>query len=224
MNEWITQMMSSYGYFAVFFLIFIENIFPPIPSEVILLLGGFMTTSAGLNPIIMIIVSALASLTGAYLLYFIGLKLGVPGIEKLLDGKVGKAIKLSNEDFHKSQTWFNNKGEIAVLLCRFVPLLRSLISIPAGIAKMNFAKFTVLTFIGSLIWNTIFTYLGRGAGAGWEKYSQKMDVISKYVVIALGVIFIILVAIFYIKKKKKEDQKRTKDKEKVKESKEVIEN
>ena len=213
MTQWITQMMTSYGYFAVFFLIFIENVFPPIPSEVILLLGGFMTTYAGLNPVLMILVSTLGSLAGAYLLYFIGLKLGTPGINKVLSGKVGRVIKLTVEDFERSQKWFNTKGEIAVFLCRFVPLLRSLISIPAGIAGMNLAKFSILTFVGSLIWNTIFTYLGRSAGAGWEIYSEKMDVISKYVVIVLGLLLLIFAGVFYMRKKK-EAERLSKEKDK----------
>lgn len=209
MNEWIINLMTQYGYLAVFFLIFIENVFPPIPSELILLLGGFMTISTGLNPVIMIIVSTLGSLAGAFLLYFAGLKLGVPGITVLLKGKVGKAIKLSVEDFEKSQKWFNTKGEIAVFLCRFVPLLRSLISVPAGIAKMNLAKFTALTVIGSLIWNTIFTFLGRSAGVGWKAYSDKMDVISKYAVLVLGVLFLVILGVFYLKKKKKDELKKS---------------
>lgn len=206
MNEWIKTMLMNYGYFAVFFLIFIENVFPPIPSEVILLLGGFMTTYMELNPILMIVASTLGSLAGAILLYYIGKKLGLLGVEKVLNGKIGKTIRLTNEDFLRAHSWFNTKGEIAVFLCRFVPLLRSLISIPAGIAQMEMKKFTILTVIGSLIWNTIFIYLGRYAGAGWEYYSTKMDAISKYVVIVLGVIFVIAAAIFYFKKKKKAEQ------------------
>lgn len=196
MNEWIKNMMINYGYFAVVFLILIENVFPPIPSELILLMGGFMTVYAGLNVILMIIVSTIGSLLGAYVLYYLGYKLGNLGINKLLDGKVGRAIHLTSDDFLRSRKWFEEKGDRAVFLCRFVPLLRSIISIPAGVAKMELKKFTLLTTIGSVIWNTILIIVGRFAGQNWEKYS---DVLSSYFD-KIGIAAVLLVVLYIVYK------------------------
>lgn len=203
MNDFIIKSMTNYGYFAVFFLILVENVFPPIPSEVILLLGGFMTTYAGLNPFLMIIVSTLGSLAGAYLLYFLGKKLGAPGIQKILNGKIGKAIRLTNDDYLRAQEWFTKRGEKTVFLCRFVPLLRSIISIPAGIAGMDLKIFTILTIIGSVIWNAVLIYVGRAVGANWIVIGEQIDKYSKYIVLAIGVLGVLGIIYFYVNKAKK---------------------
>lgn len=136
MQELIIGVMSKFGYLGVFLLILIENIFPPIPSEVILLFGGFMVGSFNLNMIFMIIASTLGSLVGAIILYYVGYILNKDVLKKITKGKIGKILKLKEEDIDSADKWFLNKGKNSVFLCRFVPIVRSLISIPAGMSKM----------------------------------------------------------------------------------------
>lgn len=205
MQEAIINLMTQYGYFAIFFLIFIENLFPPIPSEVILLFGGFMTTYAGLNPLLVIVAATFGSLLGAEVLYLIGNKLGIKGVTIFFTGRIGYNLGLKREDLQRTNSWFKKRGNWAVFLCRFVPLMRSLISIPAGIASMNKGIFYLLTLIGSLIWNCILTYLGILGGSNWEKYSDRISLFSDYFVKISATIFIVFIVYKLLNRKKYED-------------------
>ncbi|MFB0919234.1 MAG: DedA family protein [Clostridiaceae bacterium] len=193
MNELMLDIMSKYGYLGIFFLIFIENLFPPIPSEVILLFGGFLTTYAGLNVPFVILAATLGSLLGAIVLYTLGNKLKYDTIVGLFSGKTGKVLGLKGTDLHKTNEWFRKRGPAAVFLCRFVPLIRSLISIPAGITGMRKRTFLILTALGSAIWNTVLIMLGRIAGESWNKYDSFFSTYSKVFVIIAGVAGLIFI-------------------------------
>ena len=168
MEEFILSMMNQFGYIGVFLLIAIENIFPPIPSEVILLFGGFMTTYSELNIVLMIIFATLGSLIGAIVLYYIGKILNKERLKKIIDGKIGKILRLKNSDIDKADEWFDKKGNKTVFFCRFIPIVRSLISIPAGMSEMPLGKFFLYTTTGSLIWNTVLIIIGAIVGEKWE--------------------------------------------------------
>jgi membrane protein DedA with SNARE-associated domain len=204
MYEWIIEIMNKFGLLGIFLLITIENIFPPIPSEVILTFGGFMTTPVDSTITIwgVIIVSTLGSVVGAIILYGIGLLLSAERLGAILDGKIGKLLGFKKDDVFKACDWFNKKGKITVLFCRCVPIVRSLISIPAGMAKMRFDLFVILTTLGSFIWNIILVYLGAAAGSSWEKIVEGTDVYKTITVIVLGVIAL-AVLIWYILYRKK---------------------
>lgn len=204
MQETIIQIMNQFGYFGVFFLIAIENIFPPIPSEVILLFGGFMTTMSKLTMIGVIIASTLGSIVGAIILYYIGKILNKERLKKIVKGKVGKILRLKEKDIDKADNWFDTKGNKTVFFCRFVPILRSLISIPAGMSEMPIPKFLIYTAIGSAIWNTVITIVGSIVGENWEKVLDIFDKYSHLTLIILIVLFILFAFIFF-KKRKKED-------------------
>ena len=196
MNNMVINIMNKYGYLGILFLITIENIFPPIPSEVILTLGGFMTrTSLNLNLFGVIFYSTLGSLIGAIILYFIGYYYN---IEKIIHSKIGKILRLNISDINKSKETFNKSNNICVLYSRFIPIIRSLISIPAGMNKMNFFIFLLYTFIGSLIWNIVLVSLGAIVG---ENYMLVANIFSKY---SKLILFILIVLIMYklFKKKK----------------------
>ena len=143
MQEFIINIMNSYGYLGVFLLILIENIFPPIPSEVILLFGGFMTTYTSLNVLGMTMSSTLGSVLGALILYKIGNFFNKETLKRLIHTRLGKLLRINNSDIDSSYNYFQTKGEKTIFFCRFIPLIRSLISLPAGINKMNIAKFTI---------------------------------------------------------------------------------
>lgn len=205
MQEAIISIMNQFGYFGVFFLIAIENVFPPIPSEVILLFGGFMTTKSELSIIGVIIASTLGSVVGAIILYYIGKILNKERLKKIVRGKIGKILRLKEKDIDKADEWFDNKGNKTVFFCRFVPILRSLISIPAGMSEMQMPKFLIYTTIGSAIWNTVITVVGSIVGENWESILDVFDKYSHITLIVLIILFIIF-AIFFFKKRSKQKE------------------
>ncbi len=206
MEEFILSMMNQFGYIGVFLLIAIENIFPPIPSEVILLFGGFMTTYSELNIILMIIFATLGSLLGAIVLYYIGKILNKERLKKIVSGKIGKVLRLKNSDIDKADEWFDTKGNKTVFFCRFIPIVRSLISIPAGMSEMPLGKFFLYTTIGSLIWNTVLIVIGSIVGENWQSILNIFDTYSNIVLVLLVIIFIVGVYLFYHTKNKKKSK------------------
>ena len=203
MQEAIIAIMNQYGYFGVFFLIAIENIFPPIPSEVILLFGGFMTTYSKLNIIGVIISSTLGSIIGAIILYYIGKILNKERLKKIVRGKIGKVLRLKEKDIDKADEWFDTKGNKTVFFCRFVPILRSLISIPAGMSEMPMTKFLIYTAIGSAIWNSVITIIGSIVGKNWESIVDIFDKYSHITLIILIILFVIFI-VYFMKKRSKQ--------------------
>ncbi|MCR2023220.1 DedA family protein, partial [Blautia pseudococcoides] len=137
MSYWMMHIMDAYGYLGIALLILVENLFPPIPSEVILTFGGFMTTYTKMNIIGVVLSSTVGSVFGAILLYQIGHLVPQEKLESLLEGRVGKILHFKPEDVGSAMEWFDSKGNYTVLFCRFIPIVRSLISIPAGMAHMN---------------------------------------------------------------------------------------
>ena len=200
MQDTIINILNNFGYLGVFSLIMIENLFPPIPSELILLFGGFMTTYTKLTIFGMIIFSTLASLFGAVILYYIGKIFNKERLKKIISGKVGKVLRLKESDIDSSNKWFDTKGQKTVFFCRFIPLIRSLISIPAGMNEMSMLKFISYTLLGSLIWNSILIIIGSIVGENWINILNILDIYSKYVVILLGISLIVIVIMFYRRK------------------------
>lgn len=187
MENWILEFMSQFGYFGVFLLIMVENIFPPIPSEVILTFGGFMTTYADMTRFGVIGAATAGSVIGAMILYGIGQFVDVKRLEKIVD-RWGGVLRLTRKDIHRADAWFDKYGPWTVFFCRLVPLIRSLISIPAGMSNMNFPLFILLTTLGSLIWNSVLVSVGVAVGANWEVIVYYMDIYSNiaYTILALG--------------------------------------
>lgn len=202
MQEMIIEIMNNFGYLGVFLLIAIENVFPPIPSEVILLFGGFMTTFSDMNIIGVIISSTLGSVLGAIILYYIGKILNKERLKKIITSKPGKILRLKPEDIDKADEWFDTKGNKTVFFCRFVPIIRSLISIPAGMSEMPMKKFLIYTAAGSLIWNAALTIAGSIVGENWTSILDIMDKYSHIILVLLIIIFVVAVVLFYKKRKK----------------------
>lgn len=192
--------MEQFGYFGVAFLIMIENLFPPIPSEVILTFGGFMTTTTELNIPLMIVAATIGAVVGAAILYGLGTLLDVERLDKIVD-KYGNILRITHADIHKADSWFDRYGFWTVFFCRFVPLIRSLISLPAGMANMNFGLFLLFTTIGTVIWNTVLIYLGAAVGSQWETIVHYMDIYSNIAYVIIAIIGIAVI-IWYIRKRK----------------------
>ncbi|SHE90412.1 membrane protein DedA, SNARE-associated domain [Seinonella peptonophila] len=189
MENSITQFMEEYGYFGIFLMIALENIFPPIPSELVLSFGGFMTVKSDLTITGVVIASTIGAVVGALLLYGLGRVLDVHRIERIVE-RWGYLLRLKKEDIHKANNWFHRYGTWTVFFCRMVPLIRSLISIPAGMSRMNLPLFLLFTTLGTLIWNLILVQLGAAFGSQWKTIISYMQIYSE--------VFYVLIAIFAI--------------------------
>jgi len=203
METIVINIIEKFGYLGIAFLIALENIFPPIPSEIILTFGGFATSFTKLSVLGVIIASTVGSIIGAIILYFVGRLLNAERLEKIVNGKIGKVLRLKVEDIEKADAWFDKKGKMTVLFCRCIPILRSLISIPAGMSGMKFVPFLLLTILGSAVWNTILTKLGSIAGDNWTTIANFFNKYANITLIILILGFAIFVYLFYRKRKKK---------------------
>ena len=188
----VTSWISTYGYPGAFFAALLETIFPPIPSELIFPVIGFTAQTKGLgleNAIGMAIVGALGSTVGSIGIYFVALKLG-----KTVFLRLGKYIRIGQSELNKSEKWFEKHGAIAVFAGRMAPGIREIISIPAGISKMNVPKFILFTFSGSLIWCVSLTLVGYYIGDAWNKLVEGSGVFN---IITIVIIVGILVVVGY---------------------------
>lgn len=197
MEQIVIDIINRFGYVGIGFLIALENIFPPIPSEIILTFGGFMTTFSAMNVWGVIFAATIGAVAGAVVLYYLGWILNAERLERLFDSKLGKRLHLKREDVRRAEGWFFRHGNKTVFFCRFIPIVRSLISIPAGTAKMKIGVFLFLTAVGTAIWNIVLVFLGKFAGDAWGTvagyfniYSVIFTVIFVLLALAAGIIFV----------------------------------
>lgn len=176
---WAVDLMEHLGGPGAGLAIFVENLFPPIPSEVILPMAGFAARLGEMSLLGAIVWTTVGSVLGAWMLYALGAYLGPDRIRRI----VSRMPLMDGEDVDKSRAWFAKHGSKAVFFGRMLPLFRSFISIPAGIERMNFALFTVLTLLGSLIWNSVFVLAGYLLGANWHRVEPYASALQ-YIVLA----------------------------------------
>ena len=188
MSGWIEQLIENFGYFGLAFLMFLENVFPPIPSELVMPLGGYLTTR-NLSFLGVVTAGTIGTLLGAYPLYFLGKYLSVKKLKNWAD-QYGNWMSLDADDIDDAMQWFDDHGKKTIFFCRMVPGVRSLISIPAGVYEMNLLTFSLLTALGSAIWSAFLAYLGRLFGQNYEQVGTYLGPIS-YVVIGALIIFVI---------------------------------
>lgn len=200
MEQKIIEIVSRYGYFGIFGLITAENLFPPIPSEVILTAGGFLTTCTSMSVFGVTFFSTLGSVLGAIILYYIGRLLSQDKILKILQGPIGHILHFQVEDVLRAIEGFKAKGTKTVFFCRFIPIIRSLISIPAGMCKMDPLLFLLYTFTGSFGWNFTLIYLGSILGNHSDYFLTLFNTYSSIVKMLLVIGFCFLV---YKKARKK---------------------
>jgi len=196
MQEWITNTMNSLGYVGIGLLMFLENLFPPIPSELIMPLAGYTATfpNTQIQVIPAIAAGVIGTILGAIPWYYAGLLLGQDRLQALA-ARYGKWIGISEKDLEKSVNWFQKHGSTAVLLGRMVPGIRTLISVPAGITKMPLIPFFLYSTIGTIGWVTLLTYAGYFLGKNYKSVEDYIDVITKVVV--FGVLIAIISFIGY---------------------------
>lgn len=180
MAQWVIRMIQAGGYPAVVVLMFIENVFPPIPSEVIVPLAGYLASEDHLSLWGVIAAGTAGCVLGALPLYYAGLKIGEERLKKLAD-RHGRWMTVSREEIEQAKQWFDRHGGKAVLICRIVPGFRSLISVPAGVARMNMAAFLAYTAAGSALWITLLAWLGYLLSARFQKVGEYLDPISNVI-------------------------------------------
>ncbi|MGL6008342.1 MAG: DedA family protein [Culicoidibacterales bacterium] len=200
METLIISILNQFGYLGIALLIAIENVFPPIPSEVILTFGGFLTTTTDLTLVGVILAATLGAIIGAFFLYWIGSLLTTERLTTFLQNRWVRRLSFQTDDIHKTIAWFDQYENKAVFFGRFIPVIRSLISIPAGIARMNRALFLLYTTLGSLIWNTVLAGLGAGLGESWQIIATSISISSRIILIILILIF--AVGLFILWKKR----------------------
>lgn len=184
-SDIIVNLISTFGYGGIFFAMALESACVPFPSEVIMPFSGFVVSEGGLDLMGITLVGALGNLFGSVVAYLVGLKGGRPFLEKY-----GKYVLLSKMKLDMADDWFNRHGDRAVLISRVLPVIRTYISLPAGIAAMNFKKFVFYTFVGSLPWCFALGYLGVLLGPRWDSLKVWFHLIDALIILSVAVALI----------------------------------
>jgi membrane protein DedA with SNARE-associated domain len=189
---WTVELMDKLGPLGVALAVGMDNLFPPIPSEIILPLAGFTASQPGTFTLAEALIAAtIGSVVGAVILYWLGAIFGRDRAVMVFD----KVPLLKISDLEKTEAWFAKHGGKAVFFGRMVPIFRSLISLPAGLEKMNFAYFFLLTTLGSLIWNSIFVIAGYRLGENWDAVEPYADAFQKIVIAAVLLVIVVFVVV-----------------------------
>lgn len=177
MATWIMDVLVALSYPGLALLMFIENVFPPIPSELIMPLAGFLAAQGKMSFTGIVVAGTIGSVLGALPLYWIGLKLGKARLERLAE-RHGRWLTVSPEDIDRADDWFSRHGRKAMFLGRLVPGVRSLIAIPAGLHEMPMVPFLVFTMLGSAVWTTLLATAGYQLGAQFREVEKYLDPVS----------------------------------------------
>lgn len=199
LTNFIIQTISNSGYLGIFFLMVAESALIPIPSEVIMPFSGYLASTGKFNAVAVIMAGSIGNLIGSLIAYFVGVYLGRGFVLKY-----GKYVLLKKSHLEIAESYFKKYGNRATFISRLLPAIRTYVSLPAGVAKMNLKKFVAYTLMGSIIWNTALTYIGITLGQEWEsirKYSSYFD--------AIVIIAVIVGIILYWKRRRKSTEDST---------------
>ena len=195
--DFAIKLVSDLGYPGIVLAMAVENLFPPIPSEAVMPMAGYLSTTGRFNLGLTIISGVLGSLIGAIALYYIGVWAGNLAFKKFLD-RYGRFFMTTSKDLEAAERWFEKRGEKSVLVCRMIPIVRSVISIPAGFIRMPMKKFMVFTTIGTIAWTTLLTIVGAVLGENWESIGPIM---KQFEFVIMGTV-VLLVGYYVFKKLK----------------------
>jgi membrane protein DedA with SNARE-associated domain len=196
LGQWVLGTIGSLGYPGLALLLVLENLFPPVPSEVVLPIADFLVGRGDLNFVGALAASTLGSVTGALLLYGMGRWGG-----RVLILRYGKWLRVGPEDLSRAEGWFARYGDAVVLVARVVPVARSVVSIPAGTAKMGLARFIVLTAAGAATWNAVLIGAGYFLGANWDRVSGWVGAYSDVVLVAAAIAAAVYLILRHFRKK-----------------------
>ena len=190
---WVQDVINQFGYFGVALLVIIENVFPPIPSEIVLPFAGFVAqqgssaAQSDTSVIGMMIAATIGSVVGALILYFVSAAIGPDRLRAFVE-KFGKWFGVKSSDLVRAEAWFDRRSFVSVLVGRCVPLIRSIVSIPAGFRRMKLSSFVVLTAIGSAVWNIALIGAGAVLKDQWDVVGDYVGVFQWVVVVAIIVV------------------------------------
>lgn len=202
--EWAVRVMETLGGFGAAVIVGLDNLFPPIPSELVLPLAGFSASKGVFSLPAALFWTTLGSVAGAVIVYLAGMLLGRDRTRRL----VSRIPLVNVADFDKTEAWFTRHGTKAVFFGRMVPLFRSFISLPAGVERMNFPQFLALTTLGSLIWNTVFVGAGYLLGENWHRVEAYAGIFQKLVLAAVAIALVLFV-VTRLRQRSKGDPKAT---------------
>lgn len=195
MDQFVQGLMETFGVFGIAFLMFLENIFPPIPSEIIMPLAGYQAATGQHSMWAVIVAGTIGSLLGIVPWYVLGRVVGEHRIVRLAD-RFGRWMTLTAEDVEAADRWFRRYGLLAVTLGRLVPTVRTLISIPAGLARMPFGLFIGFSAIGTFLWTAGLAFAGYLLAQQYERVNDYIGPVSNAVIVAVVVIYVWRVATF----------------------------
>ncbi|MFE9954238.1 DedA family protein [Micromonospora sp. NPDC005299] len=192
LTGWVATVIDSFGAVGVALLVALESIVPPIPSEVVLAMAGFLAAEGRFNMVLIVLAATVGSLLGALVLYWLGAALGEERLKRWLD----HIPLVDRDDLEKADRWFERHGRWAVLFGRVVPVVRSLVSVPAGANRMPLGEFILLTTLGSGVWNALIVGAGFALGSRW----QEVDRYSQWFNYAIFAVFAVTIVTWVVKK------------------------
>ncbi|MFV2111967.1 DedA family protein [Micromonospora sp. DT178] len=192
LTGWVAGVIDAAGAVGVALLVALESIIPPIPSEIVLAMAGYLASEGRFNVVLVGLAATAGSLGGALVLYWLGAAAGEDRLKRWLD----RLPLVDLDDLEKADRWFERHGRWAVLFGRMMPVVRSLISIPAGANRMPLPEFIAFTTLGSGIWNALFVGLGYALGSRWQQIEQY----SKWFDYGIIAVFVVMIAWWVIKK------------------------
>ncbi|MEV4493801.1 DedA family protein [Micromonospora coxensis] len=203
LTGWVAGVIDSLGALGVAFLVALESIIPPIPSEIVLALAGYLASTGRFNLVLIVLAATVGSLVGALVLYWVGAALGEDRLKHWLD----RLPLVDLDDLEKADRWFERYGRWAVLIGRVVPVVRSLVSVPAGANRMPMGEFVLLTTLGSGVWNSLIVGLGYALGSRWED----VDRYSSWFNYAIFVVFAFMIVSWAVKKVRRRRARRERE-------------
>ena len=189
--DFVISIISGLGYPGIFLLMILESALIPIPSEIIMPFSGFLVSNGTFDPISVVLAGTFGNLVGSILTYYLGIKAGRAFILKY-----GKYILFKKSHLEFTEELFEKYGDKISFFCRLLPAVRTYISLPCGVGKANFVKFSIYTFLGSLIWNSMLTYVGILLGNNWkniDKYAIYLDIVAACVIVGFIIWFVVMV-------------------------------
>ena len=192
--QWIVSIMEGMGYWGILFLVMAENLFPPIPSEIILPLAGFLVAQGSFNLWGVVGSATAGAVLGALILYAAGRWFGMRRIYTAAR-RFGHYFAISEDRVQQSEHWFQKYGPWTVFFCRIVPVIRSLISIPAGLAKQNWTTFVFFTAAGTFLWNLALTMFGVSLGAAWPLVAEWVTYYERFLMVVVLIGLLLLFAL-----------------------------
>ena len=197
--QWVQDVVRLFGYPGVFVLITLESTLVPIPSELVMPFAGYMASKGDFSLPVLLVINSVAALLGSGLCYWLGVIGGKPFLVRY-----GKFFLVRQHDIEKTETFFAKHGKLTILIGRFLPVIRHVISIPAGIARMPLRAFFLQTFVGSTVWGGVLIVLGYEIGANWEAFAKALKRVDLIVGVILLLTLVALAIRFVVRRRREQ--------------------